>query len=226
MSSFPSKWKKAKVLAFHKSGKLKDSPQSYCPISLLAILGKIAEVIINKRIIEYLEGNNILLEEQFGSRKKRSTNQQLARLTDHISLSFNKGRSTGLLLLDIEKAFDTVWYRAFIHKMKLYNLSPNIIKFIDAYLANRTFAVSLGDTLSSERKIVAVVPQGSMLGSTLFLLYINDIPKHPKTSLALFADDTAIHSSSYSKDIILKHRQHHINKNYRHAVSLILARRF
>lgn len=108
LSYFPDKWKKAKMLAFHKSDKPKYSPNSYRPIRLLPTLAEIVEIIVNKRLAKYLLDSSVLLDEQFGFRKSRSTCQQLARLTNHISLNFNRSRSTGLLLLDIKKAFDTV----------------------------------------------------------------------------------------------------------------------
>lgn len=173
-------------------------------------MGKILEIIINNRIKAYLLKNDLLIPEQFGFRPKHFTTQQLVRLTDSISTEFNKNRSTALLLLDIEKAFDTIWRKALIYKLNVLNIPIYLIKWIDNYLKNRKFSVVVGEGRSTTRNIAAGVPQGSILGPILFLIYINDIPKYSKINLALFADDTAIYTSSFSKDMALKNIQNHI----------------
>lgn len=103
-----------------------------------------------------------------------------------------------MLLLGIEKAFDTVWHRAFVCKLKRLNIPDYIVKLMDDYLRNRTFTVKVKSA------------QSSVLAPTLFLMYINDLPKHPATSLALFADDTAVFSSSRKLEVVLRNIQKHI----------------
>ena len=199
------------ILAFHKPGKDKLFPQNYRPISLLPKLSKIFEKIILNRIKIHGKENNTVMQEQFGFREGRSTVHQLARLTNDITTEFNKNRSTALVLLDIEKAFDTVWHKGLIHKLHVSNLPLYTIKIIQNYLKKRTLAVSVNDTHSNTQKIAAGVPQGSILGPVLFLYYINDIPQNTKVKIALFADDTALYSSSWRNEVAIKNLQIYIN---------------
>lgn len=126
-----------------------------------------------------------------------------------------------MVLLDGEKAFDTVWHKALIHKLALYNLPLYMIKFIISYLYNRLFLVLVGNNSSTERPISAGVPQGSILGPLLYLLFVNDIPKASNIPLTLFADDTGILTSSHKKSIVLRDLQIHLKivENY-HKLSL------
>lgn len=132
-------------------------------------------------------------------------------MTEFISTNFNKNLSVRLLLLDIEKAFDTVWQRALIYKLLNHNTPKYIIEFVTSYLIGCSFVISVGDLFSTRRTRVVGVPPGSILEPLLFLLSINDIPKHPNTTLILFADDTGVLTTSWCKIVILRTLHSHIN---------------
>ena len=144
-----------------------------------------------------IAADNKIINEQFGFRQKRGTTMQLARIVYNICYNFNINKSTSMLTLDIERAFDTIWHGGLIAKLIEHELPEYLIKTTISYLQGRTFQTTIQDTLSTSFKIPAGVPQGSLLAPTLFTYFINDLPKHPNTELALFADDTAIYSNSF-----------------------------
>lgn len=168
-------------------------------------------MIILNRIKNFEQNNKIIIEEQFGFQERKCTVQQLARITNHISNNFNIKHSTAMVLLDIEKAFDTVWHQGLLYKLHMVGISPYIIKIILHYLKNRSFSVKIKNTLSDKQNISAGVPQGSILGPKLFCYYINDIPIDNDTKTALFADDTAIYRSSSNKKYALDKVQTTLN---------------
>lgn len=202
---FPQIWKNAKVIAILKPGKDADIPTSYRPISLLSSLSKLFEAIIYTRLISTTQ--NLLKNEQFGFRKKHSTTQQLARVAEHIAHHLNLNQSTGMFLLDIEKAFDTVWHDGLLHKLVSNDVPLSLIKLVQSYLTNRTFHVHIDDVSSSSHEVPAGVPQGSILGPYLFLLFLNDIPVQPRTKLACFADDTASLTSDRDSNLVINRLQ-------------------
>lgn len=193
---FSASLKKSKIILFSKPGKDPKFPQNYRPISLLTALSKLFERIILTRLNHHLNTHNILRNEQFGFRQSHSTSHQLLRITDSIIDGFNRNQVTGVVFLDISQAFDKVWHEGLIHKLMQYNFPPYLIHIIKSYLTNRTFEVHLQGAISSVRSIEAGVPQGSVLGPTLFNIYINDMPSIPRIEIALYADDTALIAKS------------------------------
>lgn len=204
LSYFPQDWKLAVVLAFPKPGKDKLFPQNYRHISLLNTLSKVFEISLYNRLRNFEKQHKTLIEEQFGFRDHRSTVQQLARIANYISTNFNTKMSTAMLLLDIEKAFDTVWHGGLIYKLHEIGIPLYLIKILQSYLKNRTFKVQINEAHSKLQSVVAGVPQGSILGPALFIYYINDIPRHNDTILTLFADDTGILSASKKQKISIR----------------------
>ena len=210
--TFPSIWKSAVIIPILKPGKESSNPVSYRPISLLPILGKIAEVVIKNRLLSFLEEHKIIIPQQFGFMKKLSTTHQLVRVTEYIAEGFANRQSTGAIFLDVAKAFDRVWIPGLIHKLVQYRIPSYLVHVIHSYLNERTFAVQVKKSFSTPRKIHAGTPQGSVLGPLLFNLYINDIPLRPPNKLALFADDTALLARGLSLAYVIRSLQHHINE--------------
>lgn len=197
LQHFPTPWKTAKVIVFPKEGKNLRDPTSYRPISLLSTLSKRFEESILARLNYHIQDNNILINEQFGFRTKHSTTQQLLRVSSKIIEGFNKNEMSGIVFLDVAKAFDRVWHDGLLSKMIHMQFPPYLINLIQSYLSSRSFFVYINNASSTVRPILAGVPQGSIVGPVLFNLFTNDIPTvHNKVELALYADDAAIISQS------------------------------
>jgi len=159
---FPTTWKTAMIHPIRKPNKDPSIPINYRPISLLPSLSKIFEKIILSRLKESL--NEKIINEQFGFREKHSTTHQLNRLTEHISANYNMKKSTGLLLLDVEKAFDTVWHDGLLYKISKLKAPRYLLHIIKSYLKGRSYVVSLNKELSEPRKIPAGVPREAFSG--------------------------------------------------------------
>lgn len=130
--------------------------------------------------------------------------------------NFNRNKYSGLILFDTEKAFDTMWHDGLVFKLIKYNFPEYLTRLIFSYIKQTEFIVSIKDTYSRIKQILAGVPQGSVLGPILYILYINDIPNIKNTNTALFADDTAIFTTSWRLDNIsnrLSTAAHKINKH-------------
>ena len=124
----------------------------------------------------------------------RSTADLLTVVSDRIARAFNRSRATRAVALDISKAFDRVLHAGLLHKLKSYGISGQIFGFISSFLSNRRLRVALDGKSSQEHSVNAGVPQGSILGPTLFVLYINDLPDDVICNIAIYADDTTLYS--------------------------------
>lgn len=197
----PSKFKEAIIIVFHKKGKPERNPSSYRPISLLSSIAKLWERLYLPRLLKVINIKNILPDIQFGFRAKHSTIEQIHRVTNFIEKALEKGEYCVSAFLDVAQAFDKVSHKLLI-KM-LANLLPAChVRLIQSYLSDRTFRVRVGEALSDEKPILAGVPQGSVLGPLLYLLFTSDIPAPTRKSLlGKYADDTTYLSSNKSQEL-------------------------
>ncbi len=193
---FPSKWKKARICPVFKSGDKKD-PCNYRPISILPILSKIIERTVFDQLYPFLDKNNMLHDSQSGFRPGFSTSSALINITEDWLKSIDNGNYIGLVMIDLRKAFDTVNHDLLIEKLPKYGLDDHVVKWLKDYLNDRFHITSVNGSRSNEQKSVCGIPQGSILGPLLFILYINDLPNYvSNVNVSMYADDTAIYYSS------------------------------
>lgn len=189
--TFPQAWKFANVQPVHKKNSRQDKT-NYRPISLLPVCAKIFEKIIFDNMYSFLTENNLISENQSGFRPGDSTINQLLAITTEIYNSFEKRDETRAVFLDMSKAFDKVWHEGLVLKMKQNGINGNLLKMLENYLSSRKQRVVLNGVDSPWEDILSGVPQGSVLGPLMFLIYINDLTDTISANIKLFADDSSL----------------------------------
>lgn len=205
---FPDALKVSKIIPILKHGP-RDSLESYRPISLLNSFSKIFEKIMATRILKFLEKNNILSDQQFGFRKGRDTSTAITAFLDFLYKDIDAGKSCFGVFLDLSKAFDLVNHSLLTDKLYCYGIRGNVLNWMRSYLCGRMHYTNVGDACSGRLQSKRGVPQGSVLGPLLYIIYVNDFAI--KRSV-LYADDTSMMVSSVSRSNAIEEMKESLNK--------------
>ena len=188
----PDDWKNAYVTPFYKKVP-KCKPENYHPISLTCICCKVLEHIITSNTMSYLDQSNLLFHNQHGFRSRVSCETQLIQFTQDLYDTLNQGGQTDVIVMDFSKAFDKVDHQRLLLKLHRLGINTTVIAWIKSFLSGRSQNVVLDGEQSGACPVLSGVPQGSVLGPCLFLMYINDMPDSIKSNIRLFADNTIMY---------------------------------
>ena len=188
----PTIWKHANITAIYKKGD-KSDPNNYRPISLTSIACKIMESIVRNYLMNHLISNNLLSPKQFGFISGRSVQLQLLLLMDHWTKVLDEGNHIDVVYMDFKKAFDSVPHRRLLSKLNSYGIANPLLGWIEQFLSGRYQRVCIHNSESKLQHVTSGIPQGSVLGPILFVIYINDLPDVISSYAFMFADDTKLY---------------------------------
>ena len=188
----PHQWKNALVTPIFKKGNKHDAA-NYRPVSLTSVCCKLLEHIVAKSVMEHLDVNNILSDSQYGFRAKRSCETQLVTFIDELQRHLAKDMQIDLAILDFSKAFDVVPHSKLLYKLDYYGIRGLPLEWIRSFLNDRVQRVAVDDKASDVAPVISGVPQGSVLGPILFLVFINDMPECINSKCRLFADNSIVY---------------------------------
>ena len=197
----PEDWRLANVTPLFKKGS-KCDPGNYRPVSLTSVLGKIFETLLKKRIMTFLETRNLLSDNQYGFRKGKSCTTNLIKFYDGVTKEIDKGNMVDIIYIDFQKAFDKVPHEALLLKMERFGLRSAEICWIKNWLTNRKQRVHINGKYSDWADVESGVPQGSVLGPILFIMFIDDISWEIKSKVSIFADDLKVMGTVNSSEEI------------------------
>ena len=208
---FPESWKVSQIIMIPKPGKDVTKVNSYRPISLLPILSKLFEKMLLEKLKPVLHEKKIIPDHQFGFRQEHGTVEQVHRVVSEIRSSLERKQYCSAAFLDIAQAFDKVWHEGLLYKIR--TLLPNCFyEVIKNYMVNRKFFVKYNSASTNLYEIHAGVPQGSVLGPVLYLIFTADLPTSNKVKVSTFADDTAILATHQNPAEASRILQEHLDK--------------
>lgn len=209
---FPDDWKIAKVTPIYKDED-KANPNNYRPISVLPVVTKLIERVIFDQLYSYLTGHNLLTESQSGFRPQHSTMTALLDAVNDWYSNIDRGLLNGIIFLDLKKAFDTMDHQILLHKLKLYGVCQSSLVWFTSYLKERKQSTFSNGVLSDSCAINCGIPQGSILGPLLFLVYINDLPSCDLFSkVRMYADDTSLTIASDNVHVLEQQMNHDMSE--------------